>query len=142
MKFSQKNIENWRFWKLTFYWVGHFEFFFSRKIIFFCFIPMKISHKLCVRIDGTQFLLLWWFTARNEHECIWNKLGAFFVLLCSEEVLVSITDQILANCTFVHRQLSLSQTDGYFISLLSFQTIARWSVPFRDFSGMAGKVFF
>ena len=25
---------------------------------FFCFIPMKISHKLCVRIDGTQFLLL------------------------------------------------------------------------------------
>ena len=23
-----------------------------------CLIPMKISHKLCVRIDGTQFLLL------------------------------------------------------------------------------------
>ena len=27
---------------------------------------MKISHKLCVRMDGTQFLLLWWFTAKNE----------------------------------------------------------------------------
>ena len=27
---------------------------------------MKISHKLCVRIDGTQFLLLLWFTAKNE----------------------------------------------------------------------------
>ena len=36
------------------------------KLSFFCFIPMKISHKLCVRIDGTQFLLLWWFTAQNE----------------------------------------------------------------------------
>ena len=23
----------------------------------FCFIPMKISHKLFVRMDGTQFLL-------------------------------------------------------------------------------------
>ena len=34
--------------------------------MFFCFIPMKISHKLCVRMDGTQFLILWWFTAKNE----------------------------------------------------------------------------
>ena len=33
---------------------------------FFCFIPMKISHKLCVRMDGTQFLIFWWFTAKNE----------------------------------------------------------------------------
>ena len=32
----------------------------------FFFIPMKICHKLCVRMDGTQFLLLWWFTAKNE----------------------------------------------------------------------------
>ena len=23
--------------------------------IFFCLLPMKISHKLCVRMDGTQF---------------------------------------------------------------------------------------
>ena len=30
-------------------------------------IPMKISHKLCVRMDGTQFLIFWWFTAKNEH---------------------------------------------------------------------------
>ena len=58
------------------------------------------------------------------------------------EVVVLLTDNILSKCTFVHRQLSLSQIDGYFISLLSFQTIARWSVPFRDFSGMAGRVIF
>ena len=66
MKFSQKNIENWRSWKTQFFWVGHFEFYFSNFFIFFCFIPMKISHKLCVRMDGTQFLLLLWFTAKNE----------------------------------------------------------------------------
>ena len=29
-------------------------------------IPMKISHNLCVRMDGTQFLWLWWFTAKNH----------------------------------------------------------------------------
>ena len=28
---------------------------------------MKISHKLCVRMDGTEFLWLWWFTAKNKH---------------------------------------------------------------------------
>ena len=46
MKFSWKNIENWRSWKMRFFWVGHFDFFFlhlSEKsspfiwgIIFFC----------------------------------------------------------------------------------------------------------
>ena len=27
MKFSWKNIENWRSWKMRFFWGGHFEFF-------------------------------------------------------------------------------------------------------------------
>ena len=31
MKFSQKNIENWLSWKMTFFLSGHFEFFFSKK---------------------------------------------------------------------------------------------------------------
>ena len=29
---------------------------------------MKISHKLCVSMDGTQLLISWWFTAKNEGE--------------------------------------------------------------------------
>ena len=49
MKFSQKILR-----------IGDFE-----KLSFFCFIPMKISHKLCVRMDGTQFLWLWWLIAKN-----------------------------------------------------------------------------
>ena len=36
MKISWKNIENWRSWKMSFFWGGHFEFF-------FCFISMKTS---------------------------------------------------------------------------------------------------
>ena len=66
---------------MSFFWVGHFEFFF--KNIFFCFIPMKISHKLCVRMDGTQFLLLWWFTARNEsgnHKWAW----VYVIIRCTK----------------------------------------------------------
>ena len=55
MKFSQKNFENWRFWKMHFFWVGHFEFFFLKKKIFFCFFPMKISHSLLVSKDGSKF---------------------------------------------------------------------------------------
>ena len=27
---------------------------------------MKISHKLYIRMDGTQILWLWWFTAKNH----------------------------------------------------------------------------
>ena len=40
--------------KNSVFWVGHFDFFF---FFFFpkknCFIPMKINHKLCDRMDGT-----------------------------------------------------------------------------------------
>ena len=54
MKFSQKNFMNWRFWKMHFFWVGHFEFFFSKKIIFFCLFPMKISQSLLFSMDGSK----------------------------------------------------------------------------------------
>ena len=38
--------------KLSFFESAILNFFFKKKI-FFCFIPMKISHKFCVRMDGT-----------------------------------------------------------------------------------------
>ena len=34
---------------------GSFEFFFRKKIFFFCFIPMKISPNLYGRMDGSKF---------------------------------------------------------------------------------------
>ena len=49
-------------------------------IFFFCFIPMKISHKLCVRMDGTQFLILWCFTAKDKggnHKIAWVYIASF-----------------------------------------------------------------
>ena len=42
MKFSQKNFENWWFWKMHFFWVGHFEIFFPKKNFFFAFFPWKL----------------------------------------------------------------------------------------------------
>ena len=35
MKFSWKNIENWRSWKMSFFWGGHFEFSKSAILNFF-----------------------------------------------------------------------------------------------------------
>ena len=54
------DFEKWLFW------VGHFEYFFFKKEKKNCLILVKISHKLCVRMDGTQILWLWWFTAKNQ----------------------------------------------------------------------------
>ena len=41
MKFSRKNIESWRSWKMSFFFAGHFDFFFQKinKKIF----PMKTT---------------------------------------------------------------------------------------------------
>jgi hypothetical protein len=42
---------------------------------------MKISHKLCARnrINGTQFLWLWWFTAKNDpHQTLIPAVYTFF----------------------------------------------------------------
>ena len=68
-----------KYWELTelkndLFLSRPFWFFFSKKKNFFCLIPMKISHKLCVRMDGTQFSILWWFTAKNKggnHKWAW-----------------------------------------------------------------------
>jgi hypothetical protein len=76
-KFFEKKIQSGRlkkieFFKITNPWNFHKQFwelvilknsiFLSRplwiffsKNFFFCLIPMKISHKLCDRMDGTQF---------------------------------------------------------------------------------------
>ena len=103
----------------------------------FVHLPVSVASPLN---NITLILSRYIFLVRNFH--VQNKIIYTIPEQNGLEVVVLLTDNILSKCTFVHRQLSLSQIDGYFISLLSFQTIARWSVPFRDFSGMAGKVDF
>ena len=67
LNFHEIFFENWRFWKIQFFWVGHFEFFFFFKHFFFCFIPMKISPNLYGRMDGSQF---WWFPLFPENSLL------------------------------------------------------------------------
>ena len=43
MKFSWKNIENWRSWKMRFFWGGHFEFSKSAILNFFASSLWKIQ---------------------------------------------------------------------------------------------------
>ena len=82
MKISWKNIENWRSWKMRFFWDGHFEFFesailnffllhfsekrspFIRGIIFFCtmdgfsrILEKKLSELLCTRLYFQRILV-------------------------------------------------------------------------------------
>ena len=54
VKISKKNIENWRFWKMSFFWVGHFEFFFS-NFFFFASFPLKSVQIYMVEWMGRNF---------------------------------------------------------------------------------------
>ena len=54
---------------MSFFWVGHFEFFFRKKKFFFCFIPMKISPNLYGRMDGSKFWCFPWFP-ENSLLCV------------------------------------------------------------------------
>ena len=54
---------------MSFFWVGHFEFFFRKKNFFFCFIPMKISPNLYGRMDGSKFWCFPWFP-ENSSLCV------------------------------------------------------------------------
>ena len=76
MKFSQKNIENWRFWKMTFFWVGHFEFYFFKKKIFFASSLWKLVTNYVLDLMGLNFYNYDSLQPKmraaiiNEHECI------------------------------------------------------------------------
>ena len=63
MKFSQKNIDNWRFWKTQFFWVGHFDIFLLKKN---CFISMKISQRFLDIKTGSKLWWLSWFPAKKS----------------------------------------------------------------------------
>ena len=62
-------------WKIQFFWVGHFEFFFQKKYFLFCFIPIKISHNLLDSKDFSKFWWLPWFPEKSGG-CIeiWDTL--------------------------------------------------------------------
>ena len=58
-----------------------FRFFESAILIFFCFIPMKISYKLCDRMDGTQFLWLSWFSAKTDPPQTLTAKSRFYLVI-------------------------------------------------------------
>ena len=53
--FQKKNIENWQRWKMTFFWVGHFDFFFKKKKFFFASFPWKSAQIYMVEWMGQNF---------------------------------------------------------------------------------------
>ena len=82
MKFSQKNIENWQSWKMTFFWVGHFEFFFCKKKKNFASSPWKLVTNYVLEWMGLNFQYYDGLQPKiragiiNEHECTYPKVAS------------------------------------------------------------------
>ena len=62
--------------------------FFFKKIFFFCLIPMKISHKLCDRMDGTQFWCFPWFPA-NSLLCVILCYTVYLFLMLTHSIKIN-----------------------------------------------------
>ena len=77
-----------------------FWIFFSKKKIFFCFIPMKISPNLYGRMDGSKFWCFPWFP-ENSLLCVILRYTVY-VKVCCKMILC-----------FVHKPLYISSS--YFI---------------------------
>ena len=65
LKFSQKKIEIWRFWKTLFLFESALWTLFFKKNIF-CLISMKVHQRSLDIKDGTIFGWLPWFLAKNH----------------------------------------------------------------------------
>ena len=80
MKFSQKNIENWRSWKTQFFWVGDFfffsKYFFPNTYFFFASSPWKLVTNYVLEWMGLNFYYYDGLQPKisagiiNEHECM------------------------------------------------------------------------
>ena len=79
MKFPWKNIENWRSWKMRFFWGGHFEFSKSAILNFFL---LHISEKPSPFIWGIIF-----FCTMDGFSRILEKKGGG--LLCTRLYLIT-----------------------------------------------------
>ena len=73
MKISWKNIENWRSWKMRFFWGGHFEFSKSAILNFFL---LHISEKPSPYIWG----IIFFWTMDGSSRILEKKGGG---LLCT-----------------------------------------------------------
>ena len=78
MKFSWKNIENWRSWKM-FFWVGHFDFF--------CFISMKTSSLfICGIIYFSNMDIFFRILEKTSSELICTRLYTHYWYAITEVV--------------------------------------------------------
>ena len=66
MKFSWKNIEIWRSWKMSFFLVGHFEFLFAKKFFFFFFNEKNLGFHMRYHF----FLHYGWFLQNLGKEAV------------------------------------------------------------------------
>jgi hypothetical protein len=93
LEFLRKNIENLQNWKTPFFWVGHFDFFFSKMA------PWK-SVQIYRGMNGSNFWWLPWFSAQNN-TCA--KMCNTKYLLCSglDVIRIDISIKIVDMFSFI-----------------------------------------
>ena len=118
--FFEKKNSKWSTQKKVIFQLCQFSIFFCENDLFlswpfwifcFCFIPMKTSHKLCVRMDGTQFLWLWWYTAKTQSPQTFQPavyIGTVFLPFDSFLPLIVPAETIRGNtvCWFLAKYLA------------------------------------
>ena len=110
-------VEKWPFFESPF-WI-----FFCKKKNIFCLIPMKISPKLCVRMDGTQLNIQYYDGLQpkmragiiNEHECKFKF-----------QVFLSLQDR--KTNSFVHFLGEVNISTILFRDLLTFNCNPNWNL--------------
>ena len=86
--FRKKILRIGDFEKWAFFESAILNFFFWKKKIFFCFIPMKISPNLYGRMDGSKFWCFPWFP-ENSLLCVILRYTVYITHSCSYIVCIS-----------------------------------------------------
>ena len=92
------------FSKLSFFESAILNFFCQKNN--FCLIPIKISHKLCDRMDGTQFWCFLWFPA-NSLLCVILRYTVYIAALS----VTSVVELWWQGSNFSQRQILLCTLD-------------------------------
>ena len=108
---------------MSFFWVGHFEFFFRKKIFFFCFIPMKISPNLYGRMDGSKFWCFPWFP-ENSLLC---------VILCYTVYKITTANNSLTDFFKFWKQQTAPSTSFSYWQKKSFRSVQNLPIPVEKF---------
>ena len=128
-----KNIENWRSWKMRFFWVGNFEFFFEKK----CFLLHLNENKQPVHMRYHLFLQYGWFLQNLGKDFIRTNMHTTVIIW--RKVFRQHLDDFLFWNVIWFQKLSCKNVCLWFQNL-SFKNICQWLCSFSTQYGFSQNV--